>query len=202
MLICQVWLTQGPEGTVSYPSSKEDFSGSVAIRSSSCAHLPSEWGSSAAVFAVDTTRLTGEFLFIIVKNNCLIVKNKGHSSGNRLVTSSGPSPVNSLIRQRGRGYSGPVALAVLSARWLFCKGREMGVCSRCYPRSQVSSLGECKWCLTYAHVLLPWLLKSFSHNKLNFGMPRFNIAGLCSLHGEELIPLLLVDAFLILFPLV
>lgn len=45
-------------------------------------------------------------------------------------------------------------------------------------------------------------LKSFSHNKLNFGMPQFNIASLCSLHGEELIPLLLVDALLIMFPLV
>lgn len=33
-------------------------------------------------------------------------------------------------------------------------------------------------------------------------MPQFNIASLCSLHGEELIPLLLVDALLIMFPLV
>lgn len=94
------------------------------------------------------------FKLLVVKNTTL-----GTETGIQL----SPFLVNSVfIRLYGRGCSGPVALAVLAAEWLFCSGRAMvfSVCT-VVIHAVKEFLMEWEWCLTYSCVLLSWLLKPF-----------------------------------------
>lgn len=78
ILICEVWLTERPEYTVLYHNSKEDFSGSLVIRLSGWAHLPSD-----GVLPMQSLLWVQQGWWVNFYLCFLIVGNKRHTAGNR-----------------------------------------------------------------------------------------------------------------------